>query len=68
MCLAIPGKVIKIEGRKFTIEYPGETRFALDGGIPVKLGDYVLVQMGIVIKKISPKEAKKASEAWKKFS
>ncbi len=67
MCLAIPGKVIKIEGRKFTIEYPGETRFALDGGIPVKLGDFVMVQMGIVIKRISLKEAKTSWNAWKKF-
>jgi hydrogenase assembly chaperone HypC/HupF len=65
MCLAIPGKVKKIEGMKITVEYPGETRQILDGGIPVKVGEYVMVQMGVVIKKLTPKEAKVAQAAWK---
>lgn len=64
MCLAVPGKVKKIEGRKIIVEYPGETGEALGGGIDVKAGDYVLVQMGVVIRKISAEEAKIATEAW----
>lgn len=64
MCLAIPGKIFKIEGRKVTIEYPGETRQALVGDDPIKVGDHVLVQMGVVIKIISPEEAEIAIEAW----
>jgi hydrogenase assembly chaperone HypC/HupF len=65
MCLAIPGKVKKISGMKITVEYPGETRQILDGGIPVKVGEYVMVQMGVVIKKLTPGEAKVAQTAWK---
>ncbi len=64
MCLAIPGKVIKVEGRKATIEYPGETRTAFVVDVPVKVSDNVLVQMGIVIKVLSPTEAKVAQRAW----
>lgn len=64
MCLAIPGKVKKIEGHKAVIEYPGETRLVLVGDDPVKVGDYVLVQMGIVIKILSPSEAAITSKAW----
>lgn len=56
MCLAIPGKVKKIEGRKVLIAYPNEIKQALVGDEPIKVGDYVLVQMGIIIKILSPSE------------
>ncbi|GIW69919.1 MAG: hydrogenase [Patescibacteria group bacterium] len=65
MCLAIPGKVIKINGMKVTVKYPHDSREVLDGGISVKVGDYVLVQMGIIIRRIGSKEAKSATSAWK---
>jgi len=64
MCLAIPGKVVKIEGRKATIAYPGQERPALIAEIEVKVGDFVMVQMGIVVKKLSKAEAKSSMEAW----
>ena len=65
MCLAVPGKIIKIEGRKVTVQYPGESRFALIGDDPLQEGDYVLVQMGIVIQILSSEEAAEAEKAWK---
>ncbi len=65
MCLAIPGKIIKIEGRKATVSYPGETRFALVGDRKIKAGDWVMVQMGIAIDVLTESEAKKALAAWK---
>jgi hydrogenase assembly chaperone HypC/HupF len=64
MCLAIPGKVKKIEGMKLLIQYPGEEREVLDGGVPVEIGDNVLVQMGIVVKKLTAEEAQAAGSAW----
>ncbi|HLC93607.1 MAG TPA: HypC/HybG/HupF family hydrogenase formation chaperone [Patescibacteria group bacterium] len=64
MCLAFPGKVIKIEGRKASVEYPGETREALIGEENVKVGDMVLVQMGIIIQIITKSQADKAEKAW----
>lgn len=65
MCLAIPGKIIKIEGQKATIEYPTQTNQALIGGEKVKVGDFVMVQMGIIIKKINKGEVKLILQAWK---
>jgi len=67
MCLAIPGKVIKIEGRKLTVEYPGESREVLNSGEKLAIGDFVMVQMGIAVKKVSPKEAAVSIKAWEKF-
>ena len=54
MCLAIPGKVIKITGRRATVEYPGETRKAMIGEDGIQVGDRVLVQMGIIIQRLGP--------------
>lgn len=65
MCLAIPGQIKKIEGHKATVKYPGEERFALVGDEKVKKGDYVMVQMGIVVKILTPSEAKTSLKAWK---
>lgn len=64
MCLAIPGKVIQISGREALIEYPGENRRVLVGEDGVKVGDYVMVQMGIIVKILNAKEAKITMEAW----
>ena len=64
MCLAIPGQVTKIKGHKATVKYPGEERSALVGDEKVKEGDYVLVQMGIVVKILSGKEVKEVLKIW----
>ena len=65
MCLAIPGRVKEIRGERLLIEYPTETTQALAGGIPVKVGDYVLIQMGIAINVVTEKEARMSWKAWK---
>lgn len=65
MCLAVPGKVIKIEGKKASIDYGTEKRLAMIGDEPVKIGDFVMVQMGIIINILSAPEAKAAIKAWK---
>jgi hydrogenase expression/formation protein HypC len=68
MCLAIPGKIIKINGKKAVVKYPKETRDVIIAGIPVKVGDFVLVQMGIIIKTLSVKEASTSQKAWKNLN
>lgn len=59
MCLAFPGKVKKIIGQKILVQYPQEERYVLNGeNEPVKIGDTVLTQMGIIIKILSTEEVK----------
>ena len=65
MCLAIPGKVKKVKGMRVVVEYPHETGEVVTGGIQVKPGDYVLVQMGVIIKKLTPEETKVVIETRK---
>jgi hydrogenase assembly chaperone HypC/HupF len=68
MCLAIPGKIEQISGHQVTVRYPNDTRKVLVGDDPVKVGDYVLVQMGVVVGIISKKEADVSLKAWSKIS
>ncbi|MCK5594128.1 MAG: HypC/HybG/HupF family hydrogenase formation chaperone, partial [Candidatus Aenigmarchaeota archaeon] len=49
MCLAIPGKVIKIDDDNATIDYNGITKQAKITIISPKIGDYVLVHAGFAI-------------------
>ena len=64
MCLAIPGRVKSIEGRLAVIEYPEEERKAMIAEENVKVGDFVMVQMGCVVRRLSKEEAPEVGEAW----
>jgi len=58
MCLAVPMKVIEIEGPVARVEEAGvqrEVRVDLVEGL--KVGDYVIVHAGIAIDRLDPEEA-----------
>jgi len=57
MCLAIPGKIIKIKGNEAVVQYPKEKRKANLIEKNFKVGDYVYVSSKIVVQKIPKKEA-----------
>jgi len=68
MCLAIPGKIVEKNGSKVTVDYDGEKRHAEvvegdRGDSQFVIGDYVIIQGGVVIDKVPPAQVKK----WKKF-
>lgn len=65
MCLAIPGKIVKITGDTATIEYPGQTREAkiIDG--EYNIGDYVFVSAQIIVQKLTEEEALESLKGWK---
>jgi len=58
MCLAVPMKVIKVEGEEASVECGGIKRKVniqfLDN---IKKGDYVIIHAGVAIEKIDKKEA-----------
>jgi hydrogenase expression/formation protein HypC len=57
MCLAVPGKIIEINGDEATVDYDVEKRKALLLEKSFKVGDYVIVQGKTVVQKIEKKEA-----------
>jgi len=67
MCIAAPGKVIKIEGKKALIQYPGaETGYAMITDEKIKIGNFVSVQMGLIVNVLTKAESLCAQKAWKK--
>ena len=58
MCLAVPMKVIEIQGSTAVVEQEGVSRnVRVDFLSGVQLGDYVLVHAGIAIERVRPEEA-----------
>jgi hydrogenase expression/formation protein HypC len=63
MCLAVPGKIISIEGKRAKVDVQGvvrETDLTLlpDAGV----GDYVILHAGFALEKYSREQAE---ETWK---
>jgi hydrogenase expression/formation protein HypC len=59
MCLAVPMKVVEIEGPIARVEAAGVRREArVDLVEGVKVGDYVIVHAGIAIERLEPEEAR----------
>jgi hydrogenase expression/formation protein HypC len=58
MCLAVPVKVLQIDGHKATVELGGLARQANIILVPeTQVGDYVLLHAGFAIQKLNEEEA-----------
>lgn len=66
MCMAIPGKIIEIRGNTAVVDYGREQ---IEAGLLEKfsVGDFVLVQNRIIVKKVSKQDAKKLLELIKEI-
>ncbi len=63
MCLAVPLKLIEINGKDAVGEALGMRRAVRVDFIPEpKIGDYVMVHAGFAIEKIDPEEARLSRE------
>lgn len=60
MCLAIPGKVIEMKGENIIVDYGAEKRHVKNYYDDLKVGDYVIVQAKVVIKKVPKEDALKS--------
>ena len=56
MCVALPGKVIKLEGTKATVDFNGNRVQAEAGLVKAKPGDYVLVHAGCILQVLYKEE------------
>jgi len=65
MCLAIPMRVVEVEGDKAVVDAGGNRRQVsialLDD---VKVGDYVLIHAGFAISKWTEEEARETLNLW----
>lgn len=57
MCLAFPGKIIKLEGQQATTDFNGVQKSINVSLVEIKEGDYVIVHAGFAIQKLSNEDA-----------
>jgi hydrogenase expression/formation protein HypC len=59
MCLAIPGKIVELNGDIGKVDFGGVYRMVNLSLVKVKIDDYVIVHAGFAISKINRREAEK---------
>lgn len=68
MCLAVPGRIVTLEGadpirRTAKVDFAGITKTVNLGFVPeARIGDFVLVHVGVAISTIDADEARKVFE------
>ncbi|MDR0372755.1 MAG: HypC/HybG/HupF family hydrogenase formation chaperone [Nitrososphaerota archaeon] len=66
MCLAIPAKIMSLQGEKAQVDFgQGVLRNVNVSLVEAKLGDYVLVHAGYAIQVLEEKEALETLSLWK---
>lgn len=69
MCLAIPLKLIEIDGNRAIGEADGLRReLRVDFIADPKPGEYVIVHAGFAIERLSPQQAWEDLEAWREVA
>lgn len=58
MCLAIPGKIIKIKDQLAIVDFQGVKKEINISIVDVKVGDYVMVHAGFAIEKMKKDNVK----------
>ncbi len=67
MCLAVPGKVAALKGNIAVVDFFGNKTEADASLVKVSVGDSVFVSAGFVTHKLSPEEAERSADAWKRI-
>ncbi|MFQ6085114.1 MAG: HypC/HybG/HupF family hydrogenase formation chaperone [Candidatus Bathyarchaeia archaeon] len=66
MCLAVPGKVVKVEGGDGVVDIMGiKKRVNLSLIEDVRVGDWLVVHVGFAIQKLSEREARETLDLFK---
>jgi len=69
MCLAIPGKILEIDGNSALIDFDGIKQKVIIALIQnPEIGKYVIVHAGYAIEMINEKDALEAIEQWKEIA
>ena len=69
MCLAIPGKVLEINGNQAVVDFDGIKQNIVIALIQnPEIGKYVIVHAGYAIEQINEEEAMEAINQWKEIA
>ncbi len=64
MCLAVPGKIVKIEGDVGDIDFGGVIRQANVSMVEAKIGDWAVIHAGFAIEIMDEEDAQETLKLW----
>jgi hydrogenase maturation factor len=67
MCMSKPQRVLSYENGKALVESQGKEK-KMASPFPLKKGDYVLCQAGLVVKRIPEADARKMLKEWEELN
>jgi hydrogenase expression/formation protein HypC len=67
MCVAYPGKVVKIIDKTAEVDFGGNIVNVKIGLVDVRAGDYVLVHAGMAIEMMDEEKARGILEVWEQM-
>lgn len=68
MCIAMPGKVLSMDGDMAKVDFGGNTVSVNTGLVQVEEGQYVLVHAGCAIEVMAKKKAEELIDIFKSLS
>jgi len=69
MCLAIPGKIVSIDGNTALVDFDGiEQEVIIALVLNPEVGKYVIIHAGYAIEQMDEKDAMEAIEQWKEIA
>ena len=67
MCLAIPGRIVKINGDQAEIDFGGAVKTANVAMVDAKVGMWAVVHAGFAIELMDEEEALETLKLWNEF-
>ena len=67
MCLAVPAKVLSVDGDQAQVDFGGASRTVNVSLVQVETGQYVIVHAGFAISVMDEKEAQESLETWREY-
>ena len=67
MCLAIPGKIVKISGDQGEIDFGGVLKSANISMVEAHVGEWAVVHAGFAIEVMDEEEANETLKLWNEF-
>ena len=67
MCLAVPGKIVSIQGSIAVVDFGGVQRETNISLVEAKVGDYVIVHAGFAIQIVDEEDAKETIKLWEEL-
>jgi hydrogenase assembly chaperone HypC/HupF len=68
MTLAVPGKVVEVRGGRTIVELFGSRKEVRTKFVDVSVGDFVLVEQGMIVEKLTQEDAMYLLDEWSEMN